>query len=316
MKLNRTISAVALLCMAAAVAACGTQQDGSGNGATKSKQATMDEQQASKRAEEVVHQAVDGMSPKPTLKRTGLRPLGACVASDDGGSDDRVQYRLTYQLIGVPGSKAKTLVRQARDAWVKLGYKFQSSDADWSDPFPSVSMRTEPDDFWMTALTGVVDRAKGEGLAAISVTSPCFAPSGGSTADSAALHRTQVDERAGHRALDHSSRIYDALQVRHAPAQVGDGISAYEDSEGRYVHHAWSTQPLMEDETVRAMARAQTYFESAGWTVRHVPTGAGVPAIVARSAEDSSVAQIAPSSTGAVRVAVTTPVVPGETEMT
>ena len=315
MKLTRVISAVTLLCMAVAVAACGTQQNSSGNGATKAKQATMDEQQASKRAEEIVHQAVDGMSPKPTLKRTGLRPLGACIARDDGGSDDRVQYRLTYQLTGVPGSKAKTLVRQARDAWVKLGYKFQSSDADWSDPFPSVSMRTEPDDFWMTALTGVLNRAKAEGLAAISVTSPCFAPSGGSTADSTAFQRTQVDERAEHRALDQSSRIYEALQAQHAPTQAGEGIRAHQDSEGRYVHHAWSTQPLTEEETVRAMARAQAYFESAGWTVRHVPTSVGVPAILARNSEDESVAQVAPSTTGAVRVAVTTPVVPGGSAM-
>ncbi|MDF3141212.1 MULTISPECIES: hypothetical protein [unclassified Streptomyces] len=275
----------------------------------------MDEQKATQRAEEIVHQAVDGMSPKPTLKRTGLRPLGTCVARDDHGPDDRVQFRLTYQLTGVPGSKAKTLVRQARDAWVKVGYKFQSSDADWSDPFPSVGMRTEPDDFWMTALTGVVNRAEGEGLAAISVTSPCFAPSGGSAADPAALQRTQADEHAEHRALDHSSRIYDALQARHATAQQGDGLSTYQDSEGAYVHHAWSTQPLTEEETVRVMARAQTYFESAGWTVRHVPTEAGIPAIVARNAKDESVAQVAPSTIGAVRVAVTTPSMPEDSAM-
>ncbi|MGA5037924.1 hypothetical protein ACPCA8_12780 [Streptomyces capoamus] len=272
----------------------------------------MDEQRASARAEEIVHQAVEGMSPRPTLKRTGLRPLGACVARDDGGPDDRVQYRLTYQLTGVPGSDAKALVRQARDAWVKLGYKFQSEDGDWSDPFPSVSMRTEPDDFWMTALTGVVNRAKGEGLAAISVTSPCFAPREGSTADSTAFDRTQADERAEQLAVAHSSRIYDALHVRHAPAQEGDGISVYRDAEGTYVHHAWSAQPLSEEETARALARVRTYFESAGWTVRHVLAEAGVPALVARHARDESVAQVAPSTTGAVRVAVTTPVVPVE----
>ncbi|MEU6506903.1 hypothetical protein [Streptomyces sp. NPDC046942] len=310
MKPNQIMSAIVLLCAAVAITACGSQQDSSGNGATKSKQATMDEQQASARAEEIVHQAVEGMSPKPTLKRTGLRPLGACIARDDGGPDDRVQYRLTYQLTGVPGSDAKTLVRQARDAWVKLGYKFQSQDGDWSDPFPSVSMRTEPDDFWMTALTGVVNRAKGEGLAAISVTSPCFAPSQGASGDSTAFHRTQVDENAEHLALAHSSRIYDALHVRHAPAQAGDGISVYQDAEGSYVHHAWSTQPLSEEETAQALARVRTYFESAGWTVRHVLAEAGVPALVARNVKDESVAQVAPSATGAVRVAVTTPVAP------
>jgi hypothetical protein len=302
------MSVIALLCAAVTITACGSQQNS--GGATKSKQATMDEQQASARAEEIVRQAVEGMSPKPTLKRTGLRPLGACIARDDGGPDDRVQYRLTYQLTGVPGGDAKTLVRQARDAWVKLGYKFQSEDGDWSDPFPSVSMRTEPDDFWMTALTGVVNRAKGEGLAAISVTSPCFAPSQGPSADSTAFHRSQVDENAEHLALAHSSRIYDALHVRHAPAQEGDGISVYQDAEGAYVHHAWSTQPLSEEETTQALAHGRTYFERTGWTVRDVLTEAGVPALVARNVKDESVAQVAPSTTGAVRVAVTTPVAP------
>ncbi|WP_237409175.1 hypothetical protein [Streptomyces sp. M2CJ-2] len=134
----------------------------------------MDEQQATKRAEEVIHQAVDGMSPQPTLKRTGLRSVGPCLA-DDHATGERVQVHITYQLTDVPGDAAKKLVRQARDVWVKHGYEFQGSDADWSAPFPSVSMRTVPDDFWMTALTGVVDRAKTEGLASVSVTSPCFA---------------------------------------------------------------------------------------------------------------------------------------------
>ncbi|MFK4145627.1 hypothetical protein [Streptomyces sp. NPDC004065] len=310
MKPNRITSIIVLLCAAVAITACGSQQGGNGNGAKKSRQATMDEQQASARAEEIVHQAVEGMSPKPSLKRTGLRPLGACIARDDGGPDDRVQYRLTYQLTGVPGSEAKSLVRQARDAWVKLGYKFQSQDGDWSDPFPSVSMRTEPDDFWMTALTGVVDRAKGEGLAAISVTSPCFASNQGSTADPASFLRTQADEHARQLALAHSSRIYDALRVRHAPAPAGDGVSAHQESEDAFVHHAWSTLPLTEEETTQAMARVRTYFETTGWSVRHIPTATGAPALIARNARDGSVARIAPSSTGAVRAGVTTPVPP------
>ncbi|MGW1806487.1 hypothetical protein [Streptomyces sp. NPDC002078] len=272
----------------------------------------MNEQQATKRAEEIIHQAVDGMSPKPKLERIGPEPVGACIARDDGGPDDRLQVSLAYKLTGVPGSEAKSLVRQARDAWVKLGYKFQSSDADWSKPFPHVNMRTEPDDFWMDAITGVVNRATGEGLASIGVTSPCFSRSASdqSTADSTSFHRTQVDEHAEHLALAHSSRIYDALHVRHAPTQEGDGISAYEDSEGAFVHRTWSTQPLTEEESAQAMARVQTYFEREGWNVRHVAAGAGAPALIARNVKDGSVAQVAPSVTGAVRVAVTTPVAP------
>lgn len=313
MKLRNLLSIGALLTAMVAVTACGGHGDEKGDGATTPKHVAMNEQQATQRAEEIIHQAVDGMSPKPKLERIGPMPVGACIARDDGGPDDRLQVSLTYKLTGVPGSKAKSLVRQARDAWVKLGYKFQSSDADWSEPFPGVNMRTEPDDFWMDAITGVVNRATGEGLASVGVTSPCFPRSASdqSTADSTAFHRTQVDEHAEHLALAHSSRIYDALHVPHAPAQAGDGISAYRDSDGAYVHHAWSAQPLTEEETVQAIARVQSYFESEGWAVRHVPTGTGAPTLIARNVKDGSVAQVAPSATGALRVAVTTPVLPG-----
>ncbi|MEU7054757.1 hypothetical protein [Streptomyces sp. NPDC046197] len=311
MKLRNLMSIGALLAALVAATACGAHGGGKGDGAATPKQVAMNEQQATKRAEEIIHQAVDGMTPRPKLERIGPTPVGACIARDDGGPDDRLQVSLAYKLTGVPGSKAKSLVRQARDAWVKLGYKFQSSDADWSKPFPHVDMRTEPDDFWMDAITGVVDRATGEGLASIGVTSPCFrrSASGQSTAESAALLRTQVDEHAEHQALHHSSRIYDALRAPHAQAHEGKGINAYRDSEGTHVHHTWSTQPLTEEETVQAMARVQAYFQSAGWTVRHAPTESGVPAIIARNVKDDSVAQVAPSTTGAVRVAVTMPVV-------
>ncbi|MER6571901.1 hypothetical protein ABT288_38430 [Streptomyces sp. NPDC001093] len=269
----------------------------------------MDEQQATKRAEEIIHQAVDGMSPKPTLKRTGLAPVGACVA-DDHSAGERQQVALSYQLTGVPGTEARKLVRQARDAWVKRGYKFQGSDADWSDPFPSVSMRTVPDDFWMSALTGVVDKAKGEGLAAITVTSPCFAANSSSTADPASFRQTATDEQAERRARDHSSRLYDALQVRHAPAREGEGLATYQDGEGTYAHHAWSTGLLPEDAMAQALARAQAHFESRGWTLQRVSTATGVPALLARNADDGSMAQLAPSTDGTLRVAVTTPTVP------
>ncbi|MEW2080702.1 hypothetical protein [Streptomyces sp. NPDC005283] len=192
--------------MTVAVTACGLK----GDGGTTRKQVTMDEQQAIDRAEEIINQAVDGMSPKPTLERVGPAAVGPCLATDHG-SDNRVQVVLSYKLTGVPGSQAKNLVRQARDAWVKLGHKFNPSDGDWSDPFPSVDMRTESDDFWIDATTGVVDRAKGEGLASLGVTSPCFLPpkqsSKSSTADPVALDALQTDAPAHRRVLDHSSRI-------------------------------------------------------------------------------------------------------------
>ncbi|MDP9613537.1 hypothetical protein [Streptomyces demainii] len=310
MKLRTTMVVVALLAVALATTACGSEQDGQGkHDKATSKQVTMDEEQATKRAEEIIHQAVDGMSPKPTLKRSGPVPVGPCVA-DDHGSDDRLQLSLSYDLTGVPGSAAKKLVRQARDAWVKQGYTFQDSDEDWSKPFPKVNMRTEPDDFWMDAVTGVVDRAKGEGLASIGVTSPCFAPAGepASKADSAALYSAPAaDDPGARRALDHSSRIYDALRVRHTTQGGTDGVRVVRDADGTWLHHDWSTDLLTTKEAADALGRAQTYFESANWTVRRVATDASVPALFALHEEDKTVAQLVPSAEGMVRVAVTTP---------
>ncbi|QZL06560.1 hypothetical protein K2224_01395 [Streptomyces sp. BHT-5-2] len=302
-------SAIALVSVTVAVAACGVQKDERTDGGATSKRVEMNEHQAIERAEKIVHQAVDGMSPAPTLKPVG-NTTGACLARDESGHDDRVQVTRMYRLTGVPGVDAKKLVRQARDAWVKLGYEFQSPDADgdWSDPFPRVHMRTVTDDFWMQALTGVVDRQKGEGLTTIKVTSPCFAPetSGNARATPSTVRSAHHDERAERQVLAHSSGIYNALRAPHAPEQ-DDQPRMVQDADGTWLHHAWSTAPLTEDETLRAMERAQEHLASAGWTVRHLKTRAGSSSVVARYAGDDSVAQIAPSSTGAVRVAVTVP---------
>ncbi|MEJ8648952.1 hypothetical protein WKI65_12840 [Streptomyces sp. MS1.AVA.3] len=276
------------------------------------KQIKMSEQQAVDRAEEIIHQAVGGMSPKPTLKPAG-NSTGPCIALDDHRSDDRVQVMRSYQLTGVPGNEAKKLVRQARDAWVKHGYRFTSSEADgdWSDPFPSVNMRTEPDNFSVEALTGVMDRKKGEGLAAITVTSPCFLPKASEKppATPSALHPVHNDERAERRVLAHSSRIYDALRAPYAPEQDSRARTV-NDSDGTWLHHAWSTAPLASDEIPQVMARAQKHFARTGWTLRSLVTRAGAPALVAFSTQDQTVAQITPSPSGSIRVAVTGPAVP------
>ncbi|MFD0376017.1 hypothetical protein [Streptomyces sp. NPDC127112] len=178
MNLRKAIPAAALLAVVIVVTACGAQKNGQESGGRTPKQVRMNEQRAIDRAEEIIHQAVDGMSPKPTLEPMGYMPVGACIARDDHRPDDRVQVTVIYKLTGVPGSEAQNLVRQARDAWLKQGYTYNSGEDDWSTPFPAVYMRTEPDDFWMNAVTGVVDRARSEGLASLKVTSPCFLPPG------------------------------------------------------------------------------------------------------------------------------------------
>ncbi len=64
MKLGRAVSVAAMLITTGAVVACGSNQDEGGTSTTTSKQGAMDEQQAMKRAEQIIRQAVDGMSPK------------------------------------------------------------------------------------------------------------------------------------------------------------------------------------------------------------------------------------------------------------
>ncbi|WP_327412871.1 alpha/beta hydrolase [Streptomyces sp. NBC_01233] len=123
----------------------------------------------------------------------------------------------------------------------------------------------------------------------------------------AAFEAPSADDPATRRALGHSSRIYDALQVGSAPTQPGGGLSTVRDASGTSVHHTWSTEPLPQDERAAAVERAQTFFQSAGWTVRRAPTVEGTPAVVAGHPRDRTVAQVAASTTGAVRVAVTTP---------
>ncbi|MFD7337132.1 hypothetical protein ACFV98_14140 [Streptomyces violascens] len=271
----------------------------------------MNDQQAIARAEEILHQAVDGMSPKPTLKVVRRASVGPCLAHDDHQQDDRVQVRLGYQLADVPGKEAKNLVKQASEAWKKQGYGFQSpgSERDWSDPFPSVFMRSAADDFWMDATTGVLDRAKGEGLAAITVTSPCFTASGEAAAHTASpvgYRAASTDPVAERRILAHSSRIYDALRVPPSGMSEGEGLwTVEEDGGGVSLHHAWSTRASGHQEAVQAVGRGQAYFEGAGWLVRR----SGPGALAGLNREDHSVAQISADESGSIRVAVTTPAV-------
>ncbi|MCX4458720.1 hypothetical protein OOK58_43195 [Streptomyces sp. NBC_01728] len=67
-------------------------------------------------------------------------------------------------------------------------------------------MRTEPDGFWMDAITGVVDRATGEGLASVSVTSPCFLPGSGMTGTASSSKKSQSKMNM-HEAADRADAI-------------------------------------------------------------------------------------------------------------
>ncbi|MFF1490969.1 hypothetical protein [Streptomyces sp. NPDC058304] len=159
--LRSAVALVTLLALTATTAACAR------------KTADLTEQQARMRAEEIAQQAVAGMSPKPTLRQDHYSSSGCTT---EFGTAKLDQVSVDYRLEGVPPSAARDLVRQARDAWVALGYKFQSkgSDGDWSDPAAAVFMHTRPDDFSLSAQNSITDRSTGDGIAYITVRSPCY----------------------------------------------------------------------------------------------------------------------------------------------
>ncbi|GGU17037.1 hypothetical protein GCM10010289_43480 [Streptomyces violascens] len=309
MRLRSAVMTATILLMMVGAAACGNGDSGHSRQSDKTPQnraGNMDEQQATKRAEEIIHQAVDGMLPKPKLKRIGPLPVGPCLADDNSSSSGRKQVALTYQLTDVPGSEAKRLLRHARDAWVKEGYTFTSPDADWSVPFPKFFMRTPTDDFRMDGIIGPTNKETGEGIAAISVTSPCFAGGAGtpSEANPAAYQTPPGTSDAERRVLEHSSRIYEALRVRHQ-SQAGDGVSRVEDGTDLLTHHTWSTVPLSREALKGAIRRGRDSLGVEGWAVRSLPLENDQEMIVARHPADGSLARVVPSADGTIRVAIT-----------
>ncbi|MGW6978658.1 hypothetical protein ACWGE1_04240 [Streptomyces sp. NPDC054932] len=301
MNLRRVVASGVLLALMGTTAACADQ-------GKPTEKVTMNEQQAVSRAEQIVQQAVAGLSPQPALQQNGAKGPGACLA--DYGVSKRAQVIHRYQLTKVPGSAAKDLLGQVRDAWVAQGYKFKSKEGegDWSKPDPYISMRTEPDDFWMSGGIGITNEATGEGIAYITVTSPCYpkpersaSPSPQSQSQSQSL---SADEASRQAVLAHSSRIYDALRVRHDAAGGGD-LRTVENEGATYVHHTWATEPLADDRAARAMARAQGYFEGSGWRVR---SAAG--RLVALGPADEVAVQLARADHGGLNVGVTGPATP------
>lgn len=299
MNTHKSLAAV-LLGLSLALTACG---------GTGKQGITMDDRKAVERAEQIVQQAVGAMSPKPTPKRDGRYGVGACLA--DSGSSDRKQVHISYRLEGVPGAAGRDLVHQARDAWVALGYKFktESGDADWSKPNPYVSMRTEPDDFWMELEVSLTDKNTGDGIAFVTVTSPCYTSESGSGSSPSAQGLSpespvSADEASEQRVLAQSSRIYDALRVPHS-ATAGAQLSTVENEGATYVHHAWATEPLSADRSARAVARAREYLAGADWRVRTAPGR-----LVALHPADEVVAQLVSAPDGALQVGVTGPADP------
>ncbi|MEU6759553.1 hypothetical protein [Streptomyces sp. NPDC046685] len=153
----------------------------------------------------------------------------------------------------------------------------------------------------------VTDQATGDGTAVLTVTSPCYVPTSGGSASPSAQSQPQplsADEASQQAVLAHSSRIYEALRVRHDAAGGGE-LRTVENEGATYVHHAWATEPLAEDRAARAVARAQGHFEGAGWQVRGVPGR-----LVALNPADEVVAQLARADDGGLNVGVTGPATP------
>ncbi|MFD7263672.1 hypothetical protein [Streptomyces sp. NPDC059874] len=188
MNLRRVVASGALLALIGTTTACARQEQ------------SLNEQQAVSRAEEIFRQAVAGLSPRPTLERMGFHGPGACIS--EFGTTKRAQVSLRYRLTDVPGSAAKDLLRQVRDAWVEQGYTFQGKDGagDWTKPNPDIHLRTESDDFSMAGGIGITNADTGEGIAYITVNSPCYPrpePSASPSAAAAGAGRPSVHHGPG-----------------------------------------------------------------------------------------------------------------------
>ncbi|MEV5240570.1 hypothetical protein AB0K89_15945 [Streptomyces cinnamoneus] len=287
-----------------------------------SESVSMDEAKARSRAEEIVRQAVEGMAPKPRLEPQA-NTVRECLKDSGGESDGLVQVQLTYWLKDVPGAAAKGLVKHARDAWVARGYAFQT-DGDWSDPFPSVAMRTDSDDFWMTAVTGVLNKESGDGLASIEVTSPCFRPAHSSGRDERASghkpapvvesltsdghQELDVDEALKRTVLAHSSKVFDALQVP-AIAEDADELRLIPGSSATAakLQHTWQTTPLNGAQANAAVTRLHRYVQEEDWRVCRDVAGENGGRYLVSEHRDGTVLQMYCGVEGPLRVAIAAP---------
>ncbi|WP_405810440.1 hypothetical protein OG729_37055 [Streptomyces sp. NBC_00210] len=166
MRIRRLAAGLALASFL--VAGCGADGKDTSSNPAEPGGTTMDMSRAERRAEELIQQAVRGVSPVPRLESFGggVKP---CLDPSDGGSEDRVTLTRNYWLKDIPREQSKDVVRQVFESW-RAGGHAVDAEPDYNRNVAVANLRSKPDDFLMQVAAGL------GGQVSVGVTSPCFWP--------------------------------------------------------------------------------------------------------------------------------------------
>ncbi|MFF2406422.1 hypothetical protein [Streptomyces sp. NPDC058092] len=126
----------------------------------------MDMSKAEQAAEDLIQEAIRGVSPEPRLESFG-GGVKSCQEPSDGGSEDRVTLTRNYWLKGIPRDDAKNVVRKVFENWKEAGHAVDAAP-EYERRVVAANLRSKPDDFRMQVAMGL------GGQLSVGVTSPCF----------------------------------------------------------------------------------------------------------------------------------------------
>ena len=132
---------------------------------------TMTQQHATTRAQQILRETADAITPPPTLEINNLLSgTGPCLA-ESSDSDKQVQVALSYWLRGIPPRENADIGRQILHYWKHKGYAITSTKGVGTGS-PTIAGGTVSDDFLISLQTS------SNGTMFIGTTSPCIWPHG------------------------------------------------------------------------------------------------------------------------------------------
>jgi hypothetical protein len=134
-------------------------------------QPTMTPQHATARAEQILQETADALTPRPTLEVNKLLSgTGPCLA-ESSDSSKQVQVALSYWLRGIPTQDNSNIGQQILHYWKHKGYAISSTKG-VGTASPTIAGGTVSDDFLISLQTS------SNGAMFIGTTSPCLWPHG------------------------------------------------------------------------------------------------------------------------------------------
>ncbi len=224
----------------------------------------MNMSQAERTAEALIGEAIQGVSPQPTLESFG-GGVKSCQEPSDGGSEDRVTLTRNYWLKGIPREEAKDVVRKVFENWKEAGHVVDAAP-DYGRRVVAANLRSKPDDFLMQVAMGL------GGQLSVGVTSPCFwdkepaSPSLGYPPP-----RTNAELQARQEAMSGvrsvSSQILDSL-AGGQPSSDEPAVLVRTQDGSCYADHQWTYTCEDVPSAEQAFHRMVHVLGERGWQVR------------------------------------------------